>query len=389
MWQCEWWNLFKLTTCVKEHLRESFPYKRPLREESLLEQIRSGRWFGYVQCDLEVPEELKKKFAKVPPIFQNTNEGRLDIGLLMKDFAEKEGLLCQPRKMLFSSYFLENGTLNTPPFLFYLDLGLVCKKIYRFVEYIPVKCFIKFLQFAVNARREGDENPNSSVVAETMKLLANSSYDYQIMDRSRHIVPKHLSDEKTHGANNTKFFKCLDHINDQLYEVELAKAEIEHRETIIVGFFILQYAKLRMLELYYNFFERFCDVNKFEELQLDTDSLCLALSEKELYDCIREQSKAEWGLLRTEDCKNDFTANAITNFFPKTCCTKQIKHDKREPGIFQEEFRCTEMLCWGSRTYCCFDSSSNKYNFTSKGLNKRTLEDCGDGPIAKYRKVLD
>ena len=138
------------------------------------------------------------------------------------------------------------------------------------------------------------------------------------MDRSRHTVTNYLSDEKTHGAINTKFFKRLDHINDQLYEVELAKAETEYREPIIVGFFILQYAKLRMLELYYNFYERFCDVNKIEELETDTDSLYLALSQKELYDCIREESKAEWGLLRTEDCKHDFTANAKNNFFPRT-----------------------------------------------------------------------
>ena len=141
----------------------------------------------------------------------------------MKDYAEKEGLLCQPRKMLISSYFLENSTLVTPLLLFYLDFGLVCEKIHRFVEYIPVKYFNKFKQSAVSARREGDQNPNSSVVAETIKLLANSSYGYQIMDRSRHIVTKHLSDEKTDGAMNTKFFKRLDNINDQLYEVELAK----------------------------------------------------------------------------------------------------------------------------------------------------------------------
>ena len=368
-------------------MRESFPHKRPLREESLLEQIRSGKLFGYVQCDIEVLEELKEKFANFKPIFKNANVGQHDIGSLMKDYAEKEGLLCQPRKMLISSFFLENGTLITPLLLSYLDLGLVCKKIYRFVEYLPIKCFNDFVQSAVIARREGDENPNFSVVAETMKLLANSSYSYQIMDHSRHTVTKNFNDEKTHGAINTKFFKRLDHINDQLYEVELAKAEIEHREPIIV--FILQYAKLRMLELHYNFLERFCDVSKFEELEMDTDSLYLALSEKELYDCIREESKAEWGLLRTKDCKYDFTANATTNFFPKTCCTKHIKHDRREPALFKEEFRCTEMLCLCSKTYCCYDSNSNKYKFSSKGLNKRTLEDCGDGPMAKYRKVLD
>ena len=108
------------------------------------------------------------------------------------------------------------------------------------MEHNPVKGFNNFVQSAVNARRERDENPNSSVVAETTKMLANSSYGYQIMDRSRHTVTKHLSDEKTHGAINTKLFKRLDHINGQLCEVELAKAEIEHREPIIVGLFILQ-----------------------------------------------------------------------------------------------------------------------------------------------------
>ena len=142
----------------------------------MLEQIRSGKLFGYVQCDIEVPEELKMNFANFPHIFKNTNVGRHDIRLLMKDYAQKEGILCQPRKMLFSSYFLENGTLITPLLLFYLDLGLVSKKLYRFVKKLPVNCFNKFVQSAVNARREGDENPNSKVVAETRKLLANSSY---------------------------------------------------------------------------------------------------------------------------------------------------------------------------------------------------------------------
>ena len=85
------------------------------------------------------------------------------------------------------------------------------------------------------AGSEEDGNPISSVVAETMKLLANSSYGYQIMDRSRHTVLKDLSDEKTHAAVNNKMFKRLGCINDQLYEVELNKSEIEHKELNIVG----------------------------------------------------------------------------------------------------------------------------------------------------------
>ena len=46
------------------------------------------------------------------------------------------------------------------------------------------------------------------------------------------------------------------------------------------------------------------------------------------------------------------------------------------------------MLWLFSKTYCCYDQKGTKYKFSSKGLNKRALEDCEDGPMAKYRKVL-
>ena len=187
----------------------------------------------------------------------------------MINYAEEEKLLSKTRKMLTSSFRLQNGTLITPPVMVYLQLGLVWTEVLRFGEYTPKSCFNSFVQSAVDARRQSDEKPNSTVVAETMKLLANSSYGYQIMDGSRHTVTKYLSDEKIHAAVNSKLFKKPDHVNNSLYGVELAKAQIEHKEPIIVGFFILQYAKLRMLELYYNFFTRFGDVNKFQELEMD------------------------------------------------------------------------------------------------------------------------
>ena len=195
----------------------------------------------------------------------------------------------------------------------------------------------------MDARRQGDENPNSSVVADTMKLLANSSYGYQILDRSRHRVTKYLTDEKTHSAINSKIFKRFNHITDRLYEVELVKSKIEHREPIIVGFFILQYAKLRLLELYYNFFKKFCDTDKYEELEVDTDSLYLALSEENLEDVIVPEKRAECDQLPSKDCNDNFTANATDNLFPRTCCNTHKKHDKRAPGLFKEDFRCAEI----------------------------------------------
>ena len=59
------------------------------------------------------------------------------------------------------------------------------------------------------------------------------------MDRSRHTVMKYPIDEKTQAAKNSKLFKRLDQVNNSLYEVELAKAQIEHKEPVTVGFFNL------------------------------------------------------------------------------------------------------------------------------------------------------
>ena len=126
----------------------------------------------------------------------------------MREYAEKEEILPQPERMLISSIHLKNGTFITPLLLYYLHLGLEGTKNHQFVQYTPKKCFNSFVQSAVNARRQ-DENPNSSVVAETMKILANSSYGYQIMDRSRHTVMKYLNYEKTQSPINNKFSSDL------------------------------------------------------------------------------------------------------------------------------------------------------------------------------------
>ena len=142
-----------------------------------------------------MPEHLRDYISNFPPKFKNTVVSGNDIGDLMKEYAEKERIMSQPRRMLISSFILTNGTIISPLILFYLKLGLVCGKIHRFVQNTPRKSFDNFAQFAVDARRQKDENPNSSVVAETMKLLANSSYGYQIMDRSRHTVTKYVTDK--------------------------------------------------------------------------------------------------------------------------------------------------------------------------------------------------
>ena len=122
-WECNWWELYRVYAPVESYLRANFPYKRPLIEEKLLQGLINGQLFGYVQCDIEVPEHLRDYFCNFPPIFENTVVSRNDIGDLMKEYAEKEWIMPQPRRMLISSFILTNGTIITPLLLFYLNLA--------------------------------------------------------------------------------------------------------------------------------------------------------------------------------------------------------------------------------------------------------------------------
>ena len=196
LWECEWWRLHKTINTVKQHIREHFHYRRSVAAEQLLEEVKKGKLFGYVQCDIEVPESLRAKFANFPQMFNNNLVSKSNTGDLMVNYAEDERLLFHLREMLISKFILQNGSLITPLLLVYLKLGLVCTKIHRFVQYTPKKCFNRFVQAAVDASKKGDDNSNSSVVAETMRLLANNFYVYQILDKSRHTVTKYFTDRK-------------------------------------------------------------------------------------------------------------------------------------------------------------------------------------------------
>ena len=164
----------KAMTRSKTTSEPTLPIKYLFLQTPFLAKIKNRSFFGYAQCDLVVPDELKSKFAIFPPIFKNTEVGRKDIGDYMKKNAIENEKLKHSQRMLIYSFKLENGTVITALFNSYLELRLQCTKTYRFVQYTPQKCFNNFVQSVVDARREGDEKPLSGVVAETMERLGNS-----------------------------------------------------------------------------------------------------------------------------------------------------------------------------------------------------------------------
>jgi hypothetical protein len=76
--------------------------------------------FGALEVDLHVPDNLKFKFAEMPPIFKNVEVSRDDIGDHMRQYAVDHDIMSQPRKNLVGSMFGEKIMVISPLLKWYV-----------------------------------------------------------------------------------------------------------------------------------------------------------------------------------------------------------------------------------------------------------------------------
>ena len=246
MWECEW-------------KRERDPPPRQkwqMTQNEILAAVIDGTLFGMIECDVRVPEHLQDHFAEMQPIFKNANVSRDDIGPYMRQYAEEHDIMSTPRRMLVGSYRGEKILLTTPLLRWYLAHGLVVDRVYQIVEYSPKPCFQHFGESVSTARRNGDVDPDKSIIADTMKLLGNSAYGKTVTNVDKHRDVRYCTEVGTSSCINNKRFRQLDVVDKDAYEVTSSKARVTYDLPLHIGFFVYQYAKLRMLQFYYDFVDR-------------------------------------------------------------------------------------------------------------------------------------
>ena len=98
-----------------------------------------------------------------------------------------------------------------------------------------------------------------------------------VYTKDENVVDKHL---------RSAWFEDLEEIGDA-YKIECRKNKITINRPFQIGIVVYQLAKLRMLEFYYDFLDRYLDRRDFELIQMDTDSMYLALSTETLEEAVR------------------------------------------------------------------------------------------------------
>lgn len=127
-----------------------------------------------------------------------------------------------------------------------------------------------------------------------------------------------------------------------------------------------------MLEFYYDCVDKFCNREDFQLMAMDTYSLYMALSADCLTDIIKpdmqslfEKEKHQW--------------------FPRSQLPASAAFDRREPGLFIEEFVGTAMVALCCKTYCVENNEHVRTSkFSCKCLNKSNFSH----PLTLYKEVL-
>ena len=226
------------------------------------------------------------------------------------------------------------------------------------------------------ARRQGDKNAVYALTGETMKLLGNSAYGKTLTNKAKHTQVEYCRGNDTSAFVNNPLFKKMSQIDDDLFEVESAKKKTVWDLPNQIGFFVYQYAKLRMLAFYYDFLDKFIDRADFQLCEMDTDSLYLALSTDTLTAAVRPHLRPDFfkqynNWFPSEVCHihlRDYITTEGTFVGDCRGCKDRQLYDKRTPGLFKIEYEGVGIISLCSKTYQCFGA----YPKTStKGLSKQ------------------
>ena len=260
----------------------------------LTRRLKNGSWFGFAEIDIEIPEPLRPKFEEMCPLFYNKKVPVEAVPQQMLDYLKRTGRNRRDGKKLVGALSAGKLLVYAPLLRWYVDHRAVITVVYRMMDHTPGKVFDWFVKQVTEARRTGDVEISKALLAEVFKLPGNSGYGklVEALERQKNMI--YTKDEKVvDRALRSAYFSDLHEVG-QAYELESRKPRITITRPFLIGIAVYQRAKLRMLEFYYDFLDRYFDRRDFELIQIDMDSNNMGISADRLENMVRPELQTEF-----------------------------------------------------------------------------------------------
>ncbi len=382
IWECEWEEIQK-NNIIAKNIKEQMMNKKSkisvCSQSRLIKAIKNENIFGILECDINVPINLRKDFDEMTPIFKNANISINDIGDNMRKYCIDNDLMKNSRKQLIGSYFGEKMWIMSPLAKWYLDKGLEISKIYQFLEFDNNENFSEVVDEIIKYRRLGDIDKKYEMIGGIFKLIGNSIYGKSILNKNKLRKTTYCFNQNLEKHIISPVFMNLNEIGNDICEIEMNPKRINQNVPLVLGFSILNYAKGVLLSFFYDFIKKYIPDNCFELMETDTDSLYICLSENSIHKLIPDDKKNEfynelrdWMPVLACDYHYDLYISAMCNdteWNPEKCCILEYKRESRTPGKWKIEAEGDEMICLNSKSYI-LHSEKNKSKLSTKGLSK-------------------
>ena len=93
IWEKDWQALLTQRPDIKSFLSQHHThthFKKYLAQDQIIQHIQDDHLFGFVECDIEVPDHLKEYFSKMTSIFKNVDVCLDDVGEFMQNYAKEQ-----------------------------------------------------------------------------------------------------------------------------------------------------------------------------------------------------------------------------------------------------------------------------------------------------------
>ena len=317
----------------------------------LTQSLKEEKWFGFAEVDIEIPENLRQKFEEMCPFFYNKEVPTEAVSQHVLNYLKRTGR----KRGNVRTLSAKKKLLYAPLLRWYREHGAVITNVYRTINYQPKKIFTWFVDQVTEARRTGDKDKSKALLGDVFKLLGNSAYGKLIeaLEGETNII--YTKDEKVvDRALRSAYFSDLDEVG-QAYELESRKPRVTVRRPFQVGIAVYQLAKLRILEFYYDFLDRYFYRRDFELIQMDTDSNYMAISAEKSEDIVKPELQTEFEAKKQEWLAWD-------------------EWSSRTPGIFKLECEDSRMIALCSKCYFVDEPEGKKNKFSTKGMSKKQNE---------------
>ncbi|KAJ8321637.1 hypothetical protein KUTeg_000108 [Tegillarca granosa] len=200
---------------------QQFNRKR-VTEKDILKGVQEEKLFGMVEVDIEVPEKWSSDFKhrlspyeyfqEMSPLFCTTDVPFEAFGEHMQRHVENHNLSKASRRLLVGGMKAQQILLASPLLKWYLDHRLQVTKVYQVVEYQQQRCFHQFVEEVSHARRKSDEDKDTAIIADMMKVIGNSAYGSMIMDKSKHQDVQYVQGENETCLKGLKGMRDQNHV---------------------------------------------------------------------------------------------------------------------------------------------------------------------------------